>query len=128
MSESVSESVCVSTTNCLIIDRRAGYEQKLWLKEPKKERKNCKKRALTSALGRTRSDAYGGRGGGGPKRRPHSTPLGEAVSGALSVLPALVLMQPLTEDLDHRVFLQDLSVQSSDPSRRTSRERRGTLT
>ena len=29
----------MSTTNCLIIYRRSDYEQGLWLKEPKKERK-----------------------------------------------------------------------------------------
>ena len=97
------------------------------LKESKKERRNGKERALTSALGRTHSDAYSGRGGGGPKGRPYTAPLREAVSGALPILPALVLMQPLTKDLDHCVFLQDLSVQSPDPRGRMSRERRGNV-
>lgn len=39
----------------------------------------------------------------------------EVCTGTLLVLTPLVLVQPLVEDLDHSIFFQDLSIQSTDP-------------
>ena len=57
--------------------------------------------------------ADGGGGGGGSERRPGR--IQEVRAGTLLVLPPLVLMQPLVEDLDHGVLFQDLRVEGADP-------------
>lgn len=68
---------------------------------------------LTSTPCGALDGADGGSGGGGSERCPRRSQ--EIRAGALLVLPPLVLVQPLVEDLDHSVLLQDLSVKSADP-------------
>ena len=68
---------------------------------------------LTSTPCVAQGGVDGGGGGGGSERCPHC--IQEVWTGAVLVLPPLVLVQPLVEDLDHSVLLQDLSVKSTDP-------------
>lgn len=70
---------------------------------------------LTSNLCGALGCEYGGRRGGQSQGCPGRTK--EVGAGTLLVLPALVLVQPLRENLDHGVLFQDLSVESADPER-----------
>lgn len=70
---------------------------------------------LTSTLCGARG-ADGGSGGGGSERCPRC--IQEVCTGTLLVLPPLVLVQPLVEDLDHSILFQDLSVKSTYPENR----------
>lgn len=68
---------------------------------------------LTSTPCVAHGGADGWGGGGGSERCPRC--IQEVCAGTLLVLPSLVLMQPLVEDLDHSVLFQNLSVKSADP-------------
>ena len=68
---------------------------------------------LTSTLCGAGGGADGGSGGGGSERRRRHVQ--EVRAGALLVLPPVVVVQPLVQDLDHRVFFQDLGVKRTDP-------------
>lgn len=73
----------------------------------------CNVVLLTSTLCGAGGGADGGSGGGGSERRRRHVQ--EIRARALLVLPPLVVVQPLVQDLDHCVFFQDLSVESTDP-------------
>lgn len=65
---------------------------------------------LTSTLCGAAGSADGGSGGSRSERC-----IQEVCTGTLLVLPPLVLVQPLVQDLDYGVLFQDLSVKSTDP-------------